>query len=152
MEYEIKTLPAYRAMGLKCDVSFTDFETIKTVIENSMSRVKEFDYPVNPGIRLGLSYHLRPDGFTYYSVYEVQDKQPLLDNMVEINIPEMTYLVAKYNGESIEGTYENIMKWIKESDYTPFKEEGVDYYDELPIKHEKYLNGESDFEILIPIK
>lgn len=64
----------------------------------------------------------------------------------------MTYLVAKYNGESIEGTYENIMKWIKESDYTPFKEEGVDYYDELPIKHEKYLNGESDFEILIPIK
>lgn len=76
------------------------------MIESSISRAEEFAYPVNPRVRLGLSYHLRPDGFIYYSVYEVQGKQPLLDNMVEINIPEMTYLVVKHSGESIEGTYE----------------------------------------------
>lgn len=151
IEYEIKILPAYRAMGLKCDVSFTEIETIEGVIENSISRAKEFEYPVDSEVRLGLSYHLRPDGFTYYSVYEVQDEQQLLDNMVEINIPEMAYLVVKHKGESIEDTYEKIMKWIKESDYMPFREKGVVYYDELPIKHERYSSGESDFEILIPI-
>lgn len=32
------------------------------------------------------------------------------------------------------------MKWIEESDYIPYREEGVEYYDELPIKHERYLS------------
>lgn len=152
IEYEIKTLPAYRVMGLKCDVSFTEIETIKNVIEDSISRVDEFEHPVNSNLRWGLSYHFRPDGFTYYSVYEVEDKQPLLDGMVEISVPKMTYLVIKHREGSIAETYEKIIEWIKESEYVPLKENGVEYYDELPIKHEKYLKDESYFEILIPIK
>ncbi|WP_342426201.1 hypothetical protein [Paenibacillus sp. FSL L8-0158] len=39
-EYEIKNLPAYRVVGLKCDVAFTEIETIKDVISkfNQKSR------------------------------------------------------------------------------------------------------------------
>jgi len=151
IKYEVKTLPAYRAMGLKCDVSFTEIETIKEVIESSINRAEEFEYPVNLEERLALSYHLRPDGFTYYSVYEVYDQQELPDNMVEIHIPEMTYLVVKHKGDTIEETYEEIMKWLSKSDYEPFREKNVEYYDELPIKHERYVSGKTDFEILIPI-
>ncbi|WP_440895634.1 GyrI-like domain-containing protein [Amphibacillus sp. Q70] len=148
--YQIKKLPAYRAMGLKCDVPFTEIETIKDTIQSSMSRVNELEYAVNKNMRLGLSYHLRPDGFVYYSVYEVQEQQQLPEDMVEIKIPEMTYLVTKHKVGSIEETYMKIMEWINKNTYEVFKEPGVEYYDELPIKHEKHTN-ESQFEILIPI-
>lgn len=155
-DYEIKKLPAYRAMGFKCDVSFTEIETIKDVIQDSMRRVDTLEYAVNKNIRLGLSYHLRPDGFVYYSVYEVQETQRLPEGMVEINIPEMTYLVTNHTGGSIEETYLNIMEWINESDYKVFKEQGIQYYDELPIKHERHINhvdvSNLPFEICIPIE
>ncbi|MGV6936674.1 GyrI-like domain-containing protein [Paenibacillus sp. CMM36] len=154
-EYEIKNLPAYRVVGLKCDVAFTEIETIKDVIQNSIRRVDEFEYAVNTDVRLGLSYHLRPDGFVYYSAYEVQGEQPLIEGMVEVNVPEMTYLVTKHKGGSIEETYEKILEWLNGSEYVPFKEQDVEYYDELPIKHEKYANNSDSsdphFEILIPI-
>ncbi len=45
MEYEIKALPSYRAMGLLCDVSFTEIETITKVIEKSISRAEELEEP-----------------------------------------------------------------------------------------------------------
>lgn len=45
-----------------------------------------------------MSYHLLPDGFVYYSAYEVQGEQPLIEGMVEVNVPEMTYLVTKHKG------------------------------------------------------
>lgn len=150
LNHQIKKLPAYRAMGLKCDVSFTEMEVIKDTVQSSMSRVGELEYAINKDIRLGLSYHLRPDGFVYYSVYEVQEQQQLPEDMVEINIPEMTYLVTKHKDGSIEETYLKIMEWIRDNEYKVFKESGVDYYDELPIKYEKHIN-ESPFEILIPI-
>lgn len=155
-DYEIKTLPAYRAMGLKCDVPFTEIETIKDVIQDSMSRVDTLEYAVNKNIRLGLSYHLRPDGFVYYSVYEVEEKQQLPEGMVEINIPEMTYLVTKHKGESIEKTYLKIMEWIRGTEYKAFKEQSIQYYDELPIKHERHTNhidiSNPPFAIWIPIE
>ncbi|QQK80086.1 GyrI-like domain-containing protein [Salicibibacter cibi] len=155
LEYEIKKLPAYRAMGIKCDVAFTEIETIKEGIQHSIKRVEEFDYAVNPDVRLGLSYHLRPDGFVYYSAYEVQDEQALLEGMAEVNVPEMTYLVTKHKGGSIENTYGKIIDWLKASEYVPFTEQDVEYYDELPIKHEKHPSdsdtSDPHFEIFIPI-
>lgn len=151
MKFEVKTIPRYRAMGLKCDVSFTDFERIKDTVESSINRLNEFDYVVNPETRLGLSYHLRSDGFTHYSVFKVTDEQPLLDGMVEINVPEMTYLITEHTGDNIESTYHNILKWIEESEYTPYKEQGVEYFDDLPIKHESFIEGSTNFEIRIPI-
>jgi predicted transcriptional regulator YdeE len=105
-DYEIKKLPAFRAMGLKCDISFTEITTIQDVIQSSISRVDALEFAVNKGIRLGLSYHLRPDGFVYYSAYEVREEQQLPVDMIEIHVPEMTYLAAKYNGGSIEETFE----------------------------------------------
>ncbi|MFA1822384.1 GyrI-like domain-containing protein [Virgibacillus oceani] len=154
--YEIKKLPAYRAMGLKYEVPFTEIETITDVIQNSIRRVDEFEYAVNKDKRLGLSYHLRPDGFVYYSAYEVRDEQQVLEGMIEIRVPEMTYLVTTHTGGSIEETYGKIMDWISGSDYVPFKEQGTEYYDELPIKHEIHpsdsVTSDPHFDILIPIK
>lgn len=156
-DYEIKEIPACRAMGIKCDVSFDEIETIKNVIQTLESRVHELPYAINKEIRWGLSYHLRPDGFTYYSVYEVTDQQQLPDNMVEVNIPKMTYLTTKYEGGSIEEIYIKMKNWVDESqeEYKLFTEVDVTYYDELPIKFEKHTQysdpNQLHFEVFIPL-
>lgn len=154
--YEIVEIPAYRGIGLKWGGSYTEINTLKKLINSMSSRVGELDHVVNPETQLGLSYHLRPDGFVHYSVYEVTQEQQLPDGMVEINVPKMTYLLTHHKkGQDIGQTYNKILQWLKESNYTPYVEPGVKYYDDLPIKHERYPNdrvfNNPHFDILIPI-
>jgi predicted transcriptional regulator YdeE len=155
-QYEIIKIPAYRAIGLKWDGPYSEVSTLKTLIYGMNERVGELDCAVNPDTQLGLSYHLRPDGFVHYSVYEVSEKQQIPSGMIEINVPEMTYLITHHKkGQNIGQTYENIAQWIKENDYEPFVDRGVEYYDELPVKHERYPDNrdlnDPHFDILIPI-
>ncbi|MBD1383110.1 GyrI-like domain-containing protein [Metabacillus arenae] len=154
--YEIVKIPAYRGIGLKWDGPYTEISTLKKLINSMSSRVGELDYAINSEVQLGLSYHLRPDGFVLYSVYEVGEEQQVPDGMVEINVPEMSYLITHHKkGQDIGQTYKNIFQWLKESEYAPCLEPDVEYYDDLPIKHERYPNdrdlNDPHFDILIPI-
>ena len=154
--YEIVKIPAYRGIGLKWDGPYTEINTLKKLINRMSSRVGELDHAVNPKVLLGLSYHLRPDGFVHYSVYEVSEEQQLPDGMVEINVPEMTYIMTHHKkDQDIGQTYEKIFQWLKNSYYDPYIEPNVEYYDDLPIKHERYPNDRDvnnpHFDILIPI-
>jgi predicted transcriptional regulator YdeE len=155
-QYNIVNLSAYRAVGLKWDGAWTEISNLKKVIHSMGERVGELQHAINPNIQLGLSYHLRPDGFVHYSVYEVNEEQEIPEGMIEIKVPEMTYLRTQHKkGENIGQTYQNISEWINESDYKAFKEPYIKYYDELPIKHEKYSHdrdlNDPHFDILIPI-
>lgn len=155
-EYEIVKLPAYRAAGFKWEGSYTEVNTLKEVIKSARNRVNELDGAVNPNIQLGLSYHLRPDGFVHYSVFEITEEQQIPDGMIEIYVPEMTYVKAHHKkGEDVGRTYANILHWLKESAYVPYVETNVKYYDELPIKHERYPSDQDmndpHFDIFIPV-
>ncbi|WP_205825396.1 GyrI-like domain-containing protein [Bacillus sp. RO1] len=154
---ELITIPSYRAMGLKWEGSYAEVPKLRELIIQMSNRVNELSYVKNPGTQLGLSYHLRSDGFIHYSGFEVDEKQELLPRMVEITVPEMSYLkVAHPKGKDLGVTYTEIYQWFKECDYKPLKEKGIEYYDDLPIKHERYpvdRNLEDPhFEILIPIE
>ncbi|WP_141433962.1 GyrI-like domain-containing protein [Bacillus sp. 03113] len=155
-QYEIVKLPAYRGIGLKWDGSYAEISTLKKLIIRMSSRVGELDHAVNQEVQLGLSYHRRNDGFVHYSVYEVSDMQQVPDGMVEIHVPEMTYLKTHHKkGKDIGQTYKKILQWLKESDYVPYVDRNEVYYDDLAIKHERYpvdrdLN-DPHFDILIPI-
>ncbi|MCM3742572.1 GyrI-like domain-containing protein [Sporosarcina luteola] len=155
-DYEIVEIPAYRGIGLKWEGPYTEVNTLKELIATMSIRVGELDYAVNPKVQLGLSYHLRPDGFVHYSIYEVSEEQPLLNGMVELNVPAMTYLSTHHKkDQDIGQTYDNIFQCLKESDYEPFREPDVEYFDRLPIKHERYPHDRDvnnpHFDILIPI-
>ncbi|MCM3638145.1 GyrI-like domain-containing protein [Sporosarcina luteola] len=155
--YEIVKIPAYRGVGLKWDGPYTEITILKELIANMSSRVHELDHTINPKVQLGLSYHLRPDGFVHYSVYEVGEEQELPEGMMEINVPEMTYLMTHHTREQDIGqTYGKILEWLKISDYEPYIEPNVDYYDDLPIKHERYPSDRDvnnpHFDIYIPIQ
>lgn len=155
-QYEIVEIPAYRGIGLKWEGPFKEISHLKKVIHRTSDRRGELEQLVNPELQLGLSYHLRPDGFIHYSVYEVSEEQQVPEGMIEINVPKMTYLKTYHNkGESIGRTYLDISQWIKESEYEPYQEPDIEYYDSLPIKHERYPihRDELDphFDILIPL-
>ena len=156
IQYRIVTKPAYRAIGLKWDGAWSEISDLKRIIHTVSERLGELNHAVSPNIQLGFSYHLRPDGFVHYSAYEVSDEQKVPAGMIEIKVPEQTYIVTQHNkGENIGETYQNIITWLANSEYAPYKEPGVKYYDELPIKHERYPadrdKEDPHFEILIPV-
>ncbi|SFJ86770.1 Predicted transcriptional regulator YdeE, contains AraC-type DNA-binding domain [Halobacillus dabanensis] len=158
MSYEIVTVPAYRAVGLKWEGTFSEIvPDLKNVIRQSEQRAGELEYKVNPHVQLGLSYHVVENGFAHFAVYEVSEKQEIPDGMVEVRVPEWTYGKTKHHkGKDIQKTYTDLHQWLFESDYKALREPGVDYYDPyMPIKHEYYpLDRDPDdphFDILIPI-
>ncbi|MBM7553553.1 putative transcriptional regulator YdeE [Thalassobacillus pellis] len=158
MYYEIVKLPAYRAVGLKWEGPYSEVSNLKKTIHEMSQRVGELEHAVEPDVQLGLSYHLIPDGFVHYSTFEVNEDQDVPQTMAEIKVPEMTYLKVKHEkGQDIGLTYTEIHRWFKEeNEYTPLEEEGTTYYDDLPIKHERYPVDrdltDPHFEILIPLQ
>ncbi|RDI45676.1 GyrI-like domain-containing protein [Falsibacillus pallidus] len=156
LEFEILELPAYRAIGLKWDGAYSEASTLGTVIQKMSERVHELEGAVNPDVQLGLSYHTRVDGFVHYSAYEVSEKQDVPEDMVEIRVPAMTYLFMHHSkGSDINDAYTKVYNWFNDHDYIPYREEGKEYFDHLPIKHERYPKdrdvNDPEFDILIPI-
>lgn len=158
MSYEIVTIPAYRAVGLKWGGTYSEIVLrLKKVIQQMEGRANELEYKVNPNVQLGLSYHVIENGFVHYAVYEVSEKQEIPDQMIEIKIPEWTYVKTTHNkGKDIEKTYTDLHQWLLDSDYAAFREAGVEYYDsDMPIKHEHYPvdrdPNDPHFDIYIPI-
>ncbi|KMJ59405.1 transcriptional regulator [Bacillus sp. LL01] len=153
---ELVNLPAYRAVGLKWEGPYSEVPTLKEVIQHMSTRVIELPHTKDLDMQLGLSYHLRPDGFVHFSVYEVEEEQEVPEGMLEIIVPAMLYLKVDHpKGKDIGATYTEIYKWFKNNEYQPLRETGVEYYDDLPIKHERYPRGrdlnDPHFEILIPV-
>ncbi|RFB12699.1 AraC family transcriptional regulator [Bacillus sp. HNG] len=158
MSYEIITLPGYRAVGLKWEGTFSEIvPNLKNVIRQMEERANELDDKLNPHVQLGLSYHVIENGFVHYAVYEVSDSQDIPDGMIEIKVPQLTYVkTTHHKGEDIQKTYTDLHEWLFDSDYTAFREPGVVYYDPyMPIKHEHYPldrdPSDPHFDIFIPI-
>ncbi|WP_246944864.1 GyrI-like domain-containing protein [Bacillus pinisoli] len=158
MSYEIVTLPSYRAVGLKWAGTFDEIVPhLKHVIRQMEERVEELQHKINPDVQLGLSYHVIENGFTHYAVYEVSEEQEIPDGMTEIRVPEWQYVKTTHKkGEDVQKTYTDLHLWLSNSDYTAFREAGVDYYDPyMPIKHEHYPvdsdPNDPHFDIYIPI-
>lgn len=158
MSYEIVTLPAYRAIGLKWVGAFSEIvPNLKNIIQQMEDRAYELEHRMNPTIQLGLSYHVIENGFVHYSAFKVSEEQEIPDGMIEIKVPEWVYVKTTHNkGEDITKTYTGLQQWLLDNDYSAYREEGVDYYDPyMPIKHEHYpVNrnpNDPHFDIYIPI-
>ncbi|WP_240795582.1 GyrI-like domain-containing protein [Aquibacillus halophilus] len=70
---EIVNIPAYQAVGSEWSGSYKEIGELKKMISTMRGRVEELIYTVEPKVQLGVSYHLRRDGFVHYSVYEVSE-------------------------------------------------------------------------------
>lgn len=112
---------------------------------------------MNPNVQLGLSYHVIDGGFAHYAVFEVSEEQEIPGGMLEIRVPEWTYVKTTHNkGEGIDKTYSDLHQWFFDNKITPLREAGVEYYDDMPIKHEHYPvdrdRNDEHYEIYIPIQ
>jgi predicted transcriptional regulator YdeE len=157
LDYKIVELPAYRAIGLRWEGAYTEIAALKEMIHEMSTHAGELEHVINSDVQLGLSYHLRPDGFVHYSVYEVSPNQRIPEGMVEILVPPMTYFRIHHpKGKDIGHTYAYIYQWMKENgEYAPYVEYDAEFYDDLPIKHEQYPHdrdlNDPHFDILIPV-
>lgn len=155
--YTVKKLPAYRAIGLKWEGAYSEVAQLKEVINEMSQRIDELKNPLDRNTQLGLSYHLRPDGFVHYSLFEVNEFEDIPSGMVEFYVPELTYVITHHQkGENIGKSYTDIGIWINEMNYIPYVDPSKAYYDPLPIKHERYPRdrdlSDPHFDILIPIE
>ena len=158
LSYEIVTLPAYRTVGLKWEGTFSEIvPNLKNVIQQVKDCADEVGNKINPHVLLGLSYHVIENGFVHYSVYQVSEEQEIPDGMIELRVPEWTYVKTTHcKGKDVQKTYTDLHQWLFDSDYTAYKEAGVVYYDlNMPIKHEHYPvdhdPNHPHFDIYIPI-
>ncbi|WP_026772287.1 MULTISPECIES: GyrI-like domain-containing protein [Sediminibacillus] len=158
MKYQVVTLPAYRAIGLKWEGTFDEIvPDLKNIIEQMKGRASELKEKLNPAVQLGLSYHVVENGFAHYAVYEVGEKQEIPEGMVEIRVPAWTYVKTSHpKGEDVTKTYSDLHQWLFSSDYHVLREDGIKYYDPyMPIKHEYYPVDQDPedphFDIYIPL-
>lgn len=157
MSYELVTLPAYRAIGLKWEGTYSQVDPhLKEVIQQMEDRADELTYKLNPAVQLGLSYHVIQDGFAHYAVYQVTEEQEIPNGMIEINIPQWTYVKThRTNGQDIGHTYNELQRWLEHNGYIALTEADTVYFDSLPIKHEYYPLDrdrlDPHFDIYIPV-
>lgn len=158
MSYKIVTLPSYRAVGLKWEGTFAEIvPDLKNVIRQAKERANELEHKVNPGVQLGLSYHVVEDGFAHYAVFEVGEEQEIPEGMDEIRVPEWTYVMTVHpKGADVQQTYTDLHQWLFDSEYTALREAGVDYSDPyMPIKHEYYPADQDPddphFDVCVPV-
>lgn len=154
--FHIRTLPGYLLIGLKWEGPYTQVNELKHTIKNMHKRSTELKDIIDSQKKLGLSYHTRPDGFVHYSGFQVKENTEIPLGMIDIYIPELTYLITLHQaGDDIGKTYMKIYHWLKDCAYIPYTEPNIEYYDDLPIKHEVYpVHQDLDqphFNIMIPI-
>jgi len=158
MSYELVTLPAYRAIGLKWEGTYSEVNPhLKSVIRQMEERADELEYKLNLNIQLGLSYHVVEDGFAHYAVFQVTEEQQIPDGMIEINVPQWTYVKTHHHqGQDIGSTYSELQRWLNDNGYVALREAGEVYFDPMPIKHEYYpLDRDPQnphFDIYIPVE
>lgn len=129
MSYKIIALPTFRAIGLKWEGTFSEIvPDLKNIIQKVKDRANELENKVHPDVQLGLSYHVIENGFTHYAVYKVSDEQETLEGMIEIRVPEWTYVKTTHRkGENVQKTYADLHQWLFDGKYTALREAGVDY-------------------------
>ena len=157
MSYELVTLPAYRAIGMRWQGTYAEVVPhLKSVIREMEERASELEYKLNPSFQLGLSYHVIEDGFAHYAVYQVSEQQEIPNGMIEIYIPQWTYVKTEHHkGQNIGNTYNELQRWLDLNGYIPLREANTVYFDPMPIKHEyypaEYDKNDPHFDIYIPV-
>lgn len=106
----------------------------------------------------GISIHNIEEGLTHYSAVLADHKPKHLPDELEwLEIPAHTYFVGKHEGKTdVEATYQEVALEIENRNYEPYMTADFPVFDPLPFKIEIFdleqdINGESEFEIRIPV-
>ncbi|WP_035531373.1 effector binding domain-containing protein [Halobacillus kuroshimensis] len=153
---EIITLPEWKAACRRWEGGYTELSDLKGLIEGVMEEMIGRADLEHVSEQWGFSYHTRDDGLVHYSGFQVDESVEIPSTMNIQTIPEQTYLHVQYLKEkNVADTYTAVYQWFKNTGRQPHREPGVEYYDDLPIKFEKYpvprKMDHHDFDIYIPL-
>ena len=155
IKYTIVKKPSFTTIGLKWEGTFSEAEAgaIKSVMKEMHERMSEIDHVVHSDSLIGLSYNASAgkDRFTHYSTVEVKEKSNVPPGMVQLTIPETTFVTTKHEkGKNIQASYEKIYQWIEENGYKASSED-LTHVEVYPAKPDTYTD-DPEFIIMIPVK
>lgn len=123
---------------------------IHPVIQASKERLRELELANDESNLIGLSYHDRPDGFTYYIGTEAIKTQPIPADMHGIIVPSHHYAVIEHEGQHAWKSYEKLYRWVENQGYH-LHLHGFDHLDVYPMNYDPFKMSPT-LTIGVPIK
>ncbi|WP_042144147.1 GyrI-like domain-containing protein [Paucisalibacillus sp. EB02] len=154
MEISIKKRDAFKAIGVRWQGTFQQAQAgeIKELMQQFRMRLDNLPETINKEFILGVSYDINETGFTYYLCCEVKGQYSLPEDMVEINVPELTYASYYHKPEeNISETYTAVYKWIKEEGYRLDDQINLQHLEIYPSDYHP-INDAPRLTINIPVK
>ena len=155
MNIRLKVQDEAMLLGHVYEVKWNELETLKDKIKATMRKIDAYGDMlsiIDRHKQIGVSQHLMADGFIYFIGVEVARDSFIPEDLEVFMLPGGLVLRSRHiTLEAISETYESLRDWIEESEYEPFKEPGIPYYDPLPIKYEIYDKKSGNMEIRIPV-
>ncbi|MGD7046053.1 GyrI-like domain-containing protein [Jeotgalibacillus proteolyticus] len=124
--------------------------SIQPVIQASKDRLQELQLTNEHSNLIGLSYHDRIDGFTYYIGTEAIKSQPIPPDMHKIIIPSHDYAITEHKGQHAWKSYEQLYRWVEEHGYH-MNGSGFNHLDVYPIDYDPFKLNPS-LTIGVPVK
>jgi predicted transcriptional regulator YdeE len=154
MEIGIKKREAFKAVGVRWQGTFQQAQAgeIKDIMQQFRTRLPELPNTINKESILGVSYDIDDKGFTYYLCCEVIGENTLLEDMVEVNVPALTYASYQHKPEeNVSESYTAVYNWIKESGYQLDDQVNLEHLEIYPSDYHP-INDRPRLTINIPVK
>ena len=99
---------------------------------------------------IGLSYHDRPDGFTYYIGTEAKENQLPPSDMHRIIVPSYDFAVLEHDGQQAWRSYEKLYQWVNEQGFQ-LNQYGLNHIEVYPMSYDPFKMS-PNLLIGVPIK
>lgn len=106
-------------------------------IQHSQGRLKELGLVNAESDLIGLSYHDRIDGFTYYIGTEARNAPSIPSDMHGIIVPSHEYAITEHEGQHAWKSYEKLYSWVENQGYQ-LHQNGLDHLDVYPMDYDPY--------------
>ncbi|MEW9500769.1 GyrI-like domain-containing protein [Jeotgalibacillus marinus] len=123
---------------------------IHSLIQLCKERLAELHLVGDEVDLIGLSYHDRPDGFTYYIGTETSEDQEIPSDMHRIIVPAHHFAVIEHNGQQAWRSYEQLYGWVQEQGYH-LNQYGLNHIEVYPMNYDPYKMSPT-LLIGVPIK
>lgn len=150
MNVEIKTRKAFTVMGIKGRGKNAE-EFIPALWKEFNKRSNEFKDKIITETAFGICYEINKQAkvFSYMVAHEIDPYTDVLDGMITLHIPELTYVVVECTLPTLSDAWKYASEWISKNDYKDLSKN----IPEFELYPEKWENEKSDpIYIYVPVK
>jgi len=153
MEAKIIEKPSFTVVGMKCDTTMIEKDTIipKLVDEFHLERMREVQDRINAPTAYGLfvdppNWDPEVEPFTWITAVEVSDDARIPEGMIRKTVPAHTYATVYYDPNYMNmNPYIDLHRWINEQGYKQIEGFGFE-------THTSYEGASTPYTLHLPIQ